>query len=191
MKFGNYKTSEKVEKGKVLISEPFLDDPNFERTVVFVCEHNDDGTFGLVLNKPVDQILLQDVVEGVENEKIEVYLGGPVEQDVLQFLHSIESLPGSIRVSDDLFLGGDFEMLKLLINNKNIGVDDIKFFIGYSGWGEGQLEDELKEGVWIVTPIGTNDVLKTEAKVLWSSVLKRMGGKYKVISNFPTDPRLN
>ncbi len=191
MKLGKYKTAVKLEKGKVLVSEPFLGDPNFERTVVYVCEHNDDGSFGLVLNKPVEELTLSDVVEGIDDQSIKVYLGGPVEQDVLQFLHNIESLPGSIPVGDGVFLGGDFEMLKLLINNKNVKADDVKFFIGYSGWSQGQLDDELKEEVWLVTPIEKKEIFKDSTTELWSSILKGMGGKYKMISNFPVDPRLN
>lgn len=186
-----FKTREKAASGKVLISEPFLDDPNFERTVVLICDHNEEGSFGFVLNKPMDSLMLKDVVDGVENDEFPIYIGGPVEQDVLQFIHTIDTLPGAIDLGNGIYLGGDYEMLKLLVNNEQVKEGDIRFFVGYSGWSEGQLQDELNNEVWIVTSIDKQNIFNSDTDGLWRSILKNMGGKYKVISNFPVDPRLN
>lgn len=168
-----------------------MNDPNFERTVVLLCEHNEEGSFGLVLNRVIEDTLLHDVVENIEKYDHNVYLGGPVGQDVLQFLHVIDSLPGSIEVLPGLFLGGDFDLLQVMMQNGNVGKDDVRFYVGYSGWAAGQLHEELEGDVWVVSNIQSNQVFKLDVANLWQEVLKNMGGKYKMISNFPVDPRMN
>ncbi|MDH5598133.1 MAG: YqgE/AlgH family protein [Cyclobacteriaceae bacterium] len=191
MDFFSFKNSFKPEKGSLLLSEPFLPDPNFERTVVLLCEHNQQGSFGFVLNKP-STVFVGDIIEELEGCNSMVYIGGPVQQDTLHFLHQRGDLEGSIDVGNGLFWGGDFQMLKLWLATDLMGVDEIKFFLGYSGWSEGQLEKELEGESWIVADKSSIEVcLKLDAETLWKSVLKEMGGRFQLYSNYPVDPRLN
>ncbi len=179
-------------KGDILISDPFLADPNFARTVIILCEHNEEGTFGFVLNKSAG-IKLSDVIDDIGDTDLDVYIGGPVQQDTLHFIHRKgELLEGSIEVRDGLFWGGDFDQLLFLLKEKIVKTEDFKFFIGYSGWSEGQLMDEIELNSWIISRnVSLHQVFDTDVRQLWKDVLHNMGGKFKVISNFPVDPRLN
>lgn len=191
MDYFGYQENIKPAKGDLLISEPFLPDPNFERTVVLLCEHNDEGSFGFVLNKP-SLLKYCDVMEDSSCDEI-LYVGGPVEQDTMHILHtSGELLEGSIDLGDGIFWGGNFEQLQIMINNRQIDPVALRFFLGYSGWSAGQLEMELKEKTWIISNRARKDqVFYTEPEKLWKNVLNEMGGKFKIISNYPIDPRLN
>jgi putative transcriptional regulator len=180
------------EKGDLLISEPFLPDPNFERTVIYLCEHNNEGSFGFVLNK-VSLLRFDDVIQSVENIKVPLYIGGPVQQDTLHFLHrSPKLVENTLEVCNGIFWSGDTEKM---INDMEMGLleeKDFKFFLGYSGWGTGQLEAEIKEKSWIIYKKAESDqIFDIQPDILWRHVLKSMGGEYKIISNYPTDPRLN
>jgi putative transcriptional regulator len=138
------------KKGGLLISEPFLPDPNFERTVVLLCEHNEEGSVGFVLNKP-SILKFDEAVEEVSDFSPTLYVGGPVQQDTLHFIHrSSNGFEGSLQVTDEIFWGGNYEQLVTMINTKTIVPEDFKFFLGYSGWAPGQLEEELKQKSWIV-----------------------------------------
>jgi putative transcriptional regulator len=182
----------KVQKGDLLISEPFIPDPNFSRTVVLLCEHNEVGSFGFVLNK---QSLLQgkDVLEGADVLDSPLYVGGPVQQDTLHFLHREENEElGGEAIIDGLRWGGNFSKLLSGLETKLMQTSDFKFFLGYSGWDAGQLEEELNQNSWIVYQGTTaTDIFDTDPDALWRQILQRMGGRYKMISNYPTDPRLN
>ncbi len=180
------------KNGDLLISEPFLPDPNFERTVILICEHNDEGSFGFVLNKP-SLMKFDDVLDDVSNFGETLYVGGPVQQDTMHFIHRVGTLiDGAVEINDGLYWGGSFECLKILIENKKIDPKDFKFFLGYSGWGSGQLSDELKANSWIISPQATADqIFDYNPEMLWRDVLREMGGQFKMFSNYPNDPRLN
>jgi putative transcriptional regulator len=178
-------------KGDLLISEPFLPDPNFERTVVLLCEHNEEGAFGFVLNKP-SLVTMEEVLEDVSDFKEQIYVGGPVQQDTLHFIHRSSILEDKIDINDGLFWGGNFEQLMIMINTKQINTNDFRFFLGYSGWSSGQLMEELEQNSWIVYQGATPEqVFDQNPDILWKEVLNKMGGKYKMFSNYPIDPRLN
>jgi len=177
-------------KGKLLIAEPFLGDPNFERSVVLLCEHNEQGSFGLVLNQRTN-LHLDDVVENIYGE-LPLYLGGPVEQNTLHFIHRLGSqIDKSVHIGNGIYWSGDFENIKTLINIGKIAESDIRLFVGYSGWSAGQLEEEMKRNSWIITETDAHFIFDTPTDQFWRAVLKQMGGEYKVLSNYPTDPRLN
>ena len=179
------------EKGSVLISEPFMSDEHFKRSVVYLCEHNEDGSFGFVLNNFLD-ISLFELVEDIVNEEFKVSFGGPVSPDHLFYVHTLkDELNGSYEVMPGLYTGGKFEDLIPLINTGVITPNEIRFFLGYSGWEAGQLETELSVSSWIVGKTNVNRVLNTHDKGLWKKILDEMGGKFKMISNFPEDPSLN
>lgn len=189
--FFKYKTNQKPEKGSLLISEPYLPDPNFERTVVYLCEHNEEGSFGFVLNK-ISLVPLEDLIEDIVNYEENVLVGGPVEQNTLHFIHRADFLEDGIEVKNGIYWGGNFEQLTALINSGQINKQDFRFFVGYSGWGAGQLNKELEEDSWIVAANTTPDLIfDTNPDDLWREVLKKMGGRYNLYSNYPIDPRLN
>ncbi len=188
--YNGYKMPE-VKKGSILISEPFLNDPNFERSVVLICEHNEDGTFGLVLNRPIEVKLGEVLEEFAGNEK-ELLIGGPVQQNTLHYIHKLgDEIAGSIELSNGIFWGGNFEQLKFKLISQTLELDKVKFFIGYSGWDYGQLDREIEEKSWFVANLGDNTIFEASAENLWKRVLEIMGGELKLIVNSPSDPRLN
>lgn len=178
-------------KGTVLISEPLLSDQYFKRSVVLLCEHNEEGTFGFVLNKYVD-FTLSEVVEGLPNVDSKISLGGPVQTNNLYYIHTLgDKLEGSIQVLDGVYMGGDFDQMKELLTTGQIDEGSIRFFIGYSGWSPNQLEGELEENSWIVARTTGNVLMNTGQEHLWKNILKSMGGKYARLVNYPEDPTLN
>jgi putative transcriptional regulator len=190
MEFFKYRNKLQPEKGRLLISEPYLPDPNFERTVVLLCEHNTEGSFGFVLNKP-SALKVPEVIEEIKLENI-VYVGGPVQQDTLHFIHRIENVANAVEIAGKVRWGGDLENLILLADTKQIAGSDIRFFIGYSGWGPGQLETELEQDSWIVCDYVTDELLfDTDSQLMWRKALESMGGRFSMYSNYPIDPRLN
>ena len=176
--------------GNVLVAEPFLGDPNFERSVVLICEHSDEGSFGLVLNNP-SKNTIADVFDDIYVE-FPLFVGGPVQQNTLHFVHRLGHLiEESIDLGNGIFWSGDFESVKSLLNIGSIKTEDIRFFIGYSGWGAGQLNSELAKDSWIISDINAELLFEEYNSQFWRTVLKRMGGDYKVLANYPVDPRLN
>lgn len=181
---------EKIGKGKALVSEPFLPDPNFNRTVILIIEHNHEGSLGFVLNRDSDHNL-NDVVEGFPDFESKIFVGGPVGTDQLFFLHTNpKNFIGGQEVMPNLFWGGNLEKLKLLMESNEISNQDIRFFIGYSGWSPGQLAQELKEKSWIVTSLTSEEVL-IQSQDFWQKTMQSLGTKFEIMANFPEDPRLN
>lgn len=184
-------STEKIEEGMVLISEPFLSDPNFTHSVVLIVKHNEEGSFGFVLNNE-SEYRLNEVLEDFPVFDSPVYLGGPVGVESLFFIHSRNDLiSGGHEVVPGLFWGGDFEELKSRIKEGSIQQEEVIFFVGYSGWEEGQLESELEGQSWIVTGINAKEVFDKTGKSLWNKKLKQLGNEYKILSSFPADPSMN
>lgn len=180
-----------VKKGTFLIAEPFLNDPNFERSVIFLCEHSDSGSLGFVVNHETN-LFLGDVLEEEVKEDIPLFLGGPVEKNTLHFLHRRPDLiRESVNVGNGIYWGGDFDQAKRLLNAFALKPEDIRFFVGYSGWSEGQLNEEMEQKTWITTDSDASFLFDTPSKNFWREVLKRMGGKYRSIAHYPIDPSLN
>lgn len=177
--------------GKLLIADPFLRDPNFVRSVVFICEHKDEGSFGFVLNKKYGQ-RLGELVKDLALSDVPVYYGGPVQIDTLHFLHQRPDLiPDGVIVTDEIFWGGDFETVVELIKDNRLTDRDIRFFIGYSGWGEGQLQEEMKSKSWIIGEGTRKLIFPAEVDNTWKDALKQLGGEYLQLINYPLDPQLN
>lgn len=192
MKFEVIQNIEAIKKGTILISEPYLGDPNFERSVILITDVNKEGYVGFVLNRPVLDITIQNVLEEFHFNDNVVFVGGPVEQNMLHFIYRSQTpFSGSLKVADGLYFGGDYEELKSLMNSGNVKEEDIRFFIGYSGWEKGQLENEFKSGSWIMTKTDSPEIMSLEPTTLWRTILKSLGGKYQMYSNYPVDPRLN
>lgn len=188
----DYQKPTDPQKGDFLISEPFLPDPNFDRTVVLLCEHNEEGSVGFILNKP-SVLKFDEAVEDVVDFDVPLYVGGPVQQDTLHFIHRAgDLLEGSMPIKEGIYWGGNYEQLITLINSGSINKKDFKFFLGYSGWAPGQLEEELKLKSWIIADdASVSQVFDINSELLWKEILNGMGGKFKIIANFPVDPRMN
>lgn len=180
------------EAGDLLISEPFLQDENFVRSVVLLCEHTKEGSFGLVINKP-SILKLSELIEALAFLDKEVFVGGPVEQNTLHFIYlGDQQLEGSISLGKNLWWGGDFDSLIEKLKTGFLNPDSIRFFLGYSGWGESQLKEELDEETWIICRSEIDlHTFEYTPEELWRNLLKNMGGEFKVIANYPLDPRLN
>lgn len=178
-------------KGRLLIADPsILNDRSFNRSVILLTEHNKTGSVGFIMNKPMEYIV-SDLVPEI-NCKFTVYNGGPVSQENLYFIHTIPHLiPNSIKITDGIFWGGDFEVVSNLLIDKKITSSDIRFFLGYSGWEANQLLKELKgESSWLVTENGYSNILTTNDS-MWKHKLMEFGGKYKLWANAPKNPSLN
>ena len=175
----------------LLIADPFLKDPNFMRTVVYMCRHSDEGSFGFVLNKIFEQTL-DELINGLEGIELPVYYGGPVQTDTVHYIHQYPDLiPECYKISDDIYWGGDFETLKALLRSNKIEPQKIKFFIGYSGWEKDQLALELSEKSWLTATATRKIVFDTGSDEVWKESLKHLGGHYEMLINYPIDPQLN
>jgi putative transcriptional regulator len=186
-------TGDKPEAGKALISEPFLFDTNFKRSVILLCEHDEEnGTLGFILNRKLDATL-DEVMEIETSMKIPLYLGGPVQKNTLHYIHRDEEhLKDSIDLGNGIFWGGNFEELVPMIEMGVLDLDKYRFFLGYSGWGKGQLDDELEIKSWIVTDISQSMVFGDITNgALWKDALNNLGGSYKILAKFPESPFLN
>lgn len=180
-----------IAPGILLISDPFLKDPNFLRSVVLVCEHHAEGSFGFVLNKLYDQPL-GDVVSELEDFSFPLFYGGPVQMDTIHFLHKRpDLLDDGIEIIDGIYWGGQFEDAVRLIKGGDLTEKDIRFYLGYSGWGQGQLEDELRTKSWITRDGNKQLVFHSKAEHLWKDAIKSLGGEYAQMANYPIDPQLN
>ena len=182
-----------INSGILLLSDPFLPDVNFERSVVLICSHSEtEGTFGFILNKMLD-VTLADLVKDMEIlPEVPIFLGGPVEQNTLHFIHSLgNKIEGSLEIAPGIYWGGNFEQMLTFVADREVNNDEIKFFVGYSGWAKDQLDNELKENSWILSSATPGIVFESDEKELWRSVMKHLGGKYRQMSNYPIDPRLN
>lgn len=179
-------------KGKLLVSEPsIIGDDAFSRSVILVTEHNEDGVVGFILNKPLNYTLDQLIPE-IDLE-LEVYKGGPVDKDNLYFLHNIpELIPNSYLIDDDIYWGGDFDAVSALINEGKIKGNEIRFFLGYSGWELSQLENELEGKSWVVMDNDENkNLLSSNSTDIWKNHMKTLGGDYELWSNAPDNPQYN
>jgi len=178
-------------RGILLIANPFLKDPNFSRTVIFICEHVTEGTFGFVLNKQFPKNL-HEILPDIEDKNVPVYQGGPVQNDTLHFLHQYPDLiSGGEEVCKGIYWGGNFESVLIHLKNKTLDPHKIRFFIGYSGWTQGQLDHEMQEESWLTATSTRKLIFDTPPENVWKDSLTHLGGDYKMMINFPLDPQFN
>jgi len=185
-------TSIKPRKGNLLVAEPsIIGDLSFNRSVVLLADHSNDGSIGFILNKPLEYSINDLVPEIKSNFK--VYNGGPVEQDNLYFIHKVpELIPDSIEISLGIFWGGDFDKVLELIANNKINEKDIRFFLGYSGWDKDQLENELSSSSWIVLQNSyKQSIIEKPYESFWKEKMIELGGDYSIWSNAPENPSYN
>lgn len=161
------------------------------RTVILLCRHEDAiGSLGFVLNSRFHQTL-NELVPGLEGVDFPIYKGGPVQMDTLHYLHQYPDLPDSMKIMEDVYWGGDFETLKVLLQNGLVEKNKIKFFLGYSGWESGQLAGEMEEKSWLTVQAKRNLIFDLPPEEVWKASLVQLGGKYELMIHFPTDPQLN
>lgn len=184
-------TTLKPTKGRLLIAEPsILNDNSFKRSIVLLTEHTDKNTVGFILNRPLPYTV-NDLIPEIDCN-FTVFQGGPVEQDNLYFVHNVPDLiPNSIEVANGIYWGGNFESLKTLLINKLIKSNEIRFFLGYSGWGSNQLNSELTTNSWFISENDFPNIFATDNETIWKNKLLQKGGKYKLWANAPSDINLN
>jgi putative transcriptional regulator len=180
-----------LSTGILLLSDPFLKDPHFARTAVLVCEHNELGSFGLVLNRKTKHSL-GELVQEAKGIEFPIFDGGPVDQHTLHFLHrSPKHISEGIEVADGIFWGGDFAEVVKAIKEGLLTEKDIRFFVGYSGWSEGQLAAEYESKSWIIAPPNPEIIFQQPELHIWKKTMHTLGGEYALMSNYPSDPQLN
>lgn len=179
------------EKGDLLLSEPFLIDSNFSRVVILLCEHNDEGSFGLILNNTLE-IEINELVTDFPEAKIPVGFGGPVERNQLFYVHRNPAIEGCATIKEELYLGGDYTEIKRLITINEMTPENLRFFIGYTGWSKGQLQGEVDELSWVVMKKAENfSVFNLVDDDLWRELISQLGGKYKLMADYPLNPADN
>ena len=181
----------KPKQGRVLISEPFLNDIYFKRSIVFLTEHNEQGTVGFVLNKPVN-IPVNEVLEDFPEIESELSLGGPVGTNTVHYIHTLGDLvPNSVKVYKNIYWGGDFDTVKNLVQSGQVAKNQIRFFVGYAGWKPKQLENEISENSWLIAELDPTIIMEKVHDDIWKQILRDMGKKYKLWANFPENPGMN
>ena len=182
----------KVNKGNLLIASPeFGTKDFFAKTVILIADHNIKGSVGFVLNRP-QKFTLQDLIPEIKN-KFKIYNGGPIEQESLYFLHKVPHLiANSVKICDGVYWGGDFAVIKDLLNNNEITNKDIKFFLGYTGWGVHQLEDELEEEHWILDSYTKHeDLFESQLSNIWKNKIIEHCPEFAIWINAPINPTFN
>jgi putative transcriptional regulator len=165
-------------------------DDHFSRSVIYLCDHNKDGSYGFILNNLLN-LKLNDIITDEDLPELDVFYGGPVHATSLFYIHQLgDILDNSIELGNNIYTGGDFNQIIEFLNLGILNQDKIKFFLGYSGWSKNQLTDEIKTDSWIVSDIDSDNIFEKD-KDLWKSVLENKGGKYKALANFPLNPSDN
>ncbi len=181
----------KPSRGKVLISEPFLCDDIFSRSVILLIDHSSEGSMGLVMNKQLPIYVNEVINEFKYLDDIPLYKGGPIGIDTLFYLHTIPNINGALKIYGNLYLNGDFTQIKKYILQNQDYKNKIRFFIGYSGWEGLQLTNEIEENTWIIGNIDTKKILLMNTETLWKDMLSKQGRKYETWSKFPLIPLMN
>lgn len=179
------------DKGKLLISEPFLQDVNFGRSVILLIDHGNEGTMGIIMNKQLP-LLVNDVIEEFKYlNDIPLYRGGPVSTDTLFYLHTLPDIEGSIKIGEGTYLNGEFDSIKRYVLQGNPIEGKIRFFLGYSGWEAEQLKHEIKENTWLIGQADMDSLMNNPIKDMWKTSLGKLGKKYETWSRYPEIPSLN
>ncbi len=180
-----------IKNGMVLLAEPFMMDPNFTSAAILLCEHSEKGTTGFIFNRPLD-IQVKELLPDFPDFKAPVFLGGPVQQDTLHFLHRYgDVITDAQEVIPGIYWGGDFGQLHDLVEQHLIQPDSVRFFVGYSGWGEDQLAFELEQRSWIVADMEPDYLFEKEPENLWSEIMYNKGDHFTVLANMDTRGILN
>lgn len=176
---------------RLLLAEPYLEDENFSRAVVLIMEYSEEGAVGFILNHPIKN-RMEEILPDFPVPDFPVFLGGPMEHNTLHFFHVCgEELPGGELIRENLFWGGDFDVLLEKAGSGKISSDQIRFCVGYSGWGKAQLDQEIEAGTWILGPDFQPEILRLDPVMMWRTILRSMGPEYAAVANSPENPSLN
>ena len=181
-----------MNKGKILVSNfTLLNDLEFNKSVIIIVKDDDEATIGFILNKK-SKYIISELNESCKGLDLPIYEGGPVAMDSLHFIHkNCKYFNDSIKINDDLYWGMNFKLAVELLKKDKINKNDIKFFLGYSGWEKNQLRGELDENSWLLSKnFKTKDILET-SNVFWKKKINEFGEYYKIWSNSPDNPNLN
>ena len=186
-------TTSDLRSGIFLVASPTLRDPNFARTVVLLCEHEDEeGSMGLVVNRPSDLKLSQTLTGIQPGVDQQLYWGGPVQRDIVLVLHRAGvEVPESRHICDGMSLGGDQEALLEIVRDPAVGTGQVRVYSGYAGWGAGQLAGEMNAKSWIPCDAKACFVFELDPAQVWAEVLRSMGPRYAYLASVPLDPRVN
>lgn len=176
--------------GNILVAEPFMQDDYFKRSVVFLCENNEVGTVGFILNEKLN-IQLNELFDQPLPFDAPLFMGGPVEAQNLFYIHTCKDLEDAVLIKEGVYWSGDFEQLKEFMLIGKIQPQEIRFFLGYSGWDKQQLKQELKAENWLIGTIQQEDLFDLETDEFWKTHLRKMGKEQAIMSTFPDNPSLN
>lgn len=186
-----FKNNIQPNRGKLLISDPYKNGSIFERSVVYLCNHDADGSFGFIINKPI-RISMKGLSDQFPETILTAYQGGPVGTDSLFFIHTLGNEIGeSQALGKGLFIGSNYEELYKKITPELVDEGAIKLFIGYSGWDSKQLDEEIESNFWAVLEIDDINDIMIPREDLWQYLMQKLGGKYEIMSNFPINPNDN
>ena len=194
MEFPEDFKNKNYEKGSLLIANPVLPDPNFSRTVILLCDHDEQGSFGLVINRST-QLKAPDLFLNINilksyNEKI--YLGGPVSQSMVFFLCRSPSAAGKLdEICSGVYLGSNLETLESLYSSLENPEQDIRFYLGYSGWSDGQLAEEMEQNSWLVQKANEQFIFLDSESLIWPQAVNSLGEKYQYLTKAPVNPQWN
>ena len=180
-------------KGVFLVAAPSLRDPNFRQSVVLLCEHGPEGALGVVVNRPTAMSISEALpqVPIIEGEGHVLYAGGPVQTNQVMLLYRGEQLPeNSHHVFDGVCLGGDIGVVERILTGAGTK-ESFRAYLGYSGWGPGQLESEMKTGSWITLPADPTLVFEKDPVRVWGDILLSLGDAYRPYAEMPFDPSCN
>lgn len=187
-----FNSKQKPQKGALLIADPFAGDDFFTRSVVLLCDHNDDGSFGFVVNNYLD-IDLHTLIPDFPKLSSKIGIGGPVDRESIFYIHSFgEKISKSVAIGESLYFGGDFEDIVAILKEDPTTESNIRFFLGYSGWSSNQLNEEMEKHAWIVTSTyQKEEILDTNELELWKKLMTKQGKKFKLMTDFPLNPMNN
>ena len=181
-----------MKQGNFLVATPSIfGDFNFQRSCVLMVDVKKSGSVGFIINKKLEYTL-DDLMENISTP-FPMFYGGPIEQDNLFFTHTLGDLiPKSIQIKNNLFWSGDFQSILELLESGNLTQNQIRFFLGYSGWSKGQLESEFEENSWVVSQsIKSDNWMNQNPEEFWKNEMRALGGKYLLWSNAPENPNSN
>jgi putative transcriptional regulator len=184
-----------IAHGTFLAAGPELLDPNFMHTVVMMCQHSDQGAYGLVINRP-SEFRACDVLSShalLKASELRLYVGGPVSLETLQVLHRApQRIPGGVQIADDLWIGGELDdIARYALEDPGEAERKVRLYLGYSGWGAGQLEFELAAGSWLPAPGAASRVFQTDFQSVWREVVRGLGPEYRGLADEPPEPEWN
>ena len=187
-----FNSKQQPEKGSLLIADPFAGDDFFTRSVVLLCDHNIDGSFGFVLNNYLD-IDLHTLLPDFPKLTTKIGIGGPLDRESVFYVHSLgDKIKKSVAISESLYFGGDFDDVISLLKKDRTTESNIRFFLGYSGWSSNQLNEEMQIHAWIVTSnYKKEEILNTNESELWKKQMVKQGKKFKLMTAFPLNPMNN